>query len=612
MTLESLKKGIKKPAIYTGLGLVLLAILVFGYNFAYKNKIFPQTYIGGINLGGKTKAEAQKVLTDATAKSLETELTVKYEDKSQDIKRADLDLTYSPEKSATVAWEVGRKGKFGKIVKEQIKSIFGGNKSLAVFTYNEGKLNDKLIILSNAINKDEKDATLKIENLEPVLYLEEDGKKLDFDYNKTQIIKYLGSFKQKEDLVLKVDVTKPKITKEGTVEASAKAKEILQSKVVLESDIKTYSLEPADIAKYLNFTGMPVTKKTATGKINLKETKNIDNNLQWVLTVEVDSPKIAEYLNGIGGEINKPSKDAKFTVSDGKVQAFQIAETGYELDKDKANSEIADAILGVIKTIKLPVKVITPELGDSDPAKIGLTELIGEGHTSWRGSPSNRIHNLSLGAEKISGTIVKPGEEFSTIKTIGAIDGSTGFLPELVIKNSTQVVPEFGGGLCQVSTTLFRAALYSGLEITQREPHSFRVSYYEPPVGMDATIYDPSPDFKFINNTGKPILIWAIAGNNTLDFQIYGTKDGRKIEISDPVLYDYISPGAPVYTESASMEPGSIRQVERATPGVTASFHYKVTAADGKVLQNETYVSKYVALSNSYYVGPGYTAPPAE
>lgn len=192
-----------------------------------------------------------------------------------------------------------------------------------------------------------------------------------------------------------------------------------------------------------------------------------------------------------------------------------------------------------------------------------------------------------------------------TLKAIGHVGPETGFLQELVIKNSNRVEPEYGGGLCQVSTTLFRAVINSGLKVTARTPHSFRVSYYEPPVGMDATIYDPAPDFKFINNYENPILIWAIAGNNSLVFQIYGTKDNRKIEISDPVTYDYVSAGEPIYTESATMATGAIRQVERATSGCSASFTYRVTAANGTVLENETFVSKYVAIPNSYLYGPG-------
>jgi vancomycin resistance protein YoaR len=134
---------------------------------------------------------------------------------------------------------------------------------------------------------------------------------------------------------------------------------------------------------------------------------------------------------------------------------------------------------------------------------------------------------------------------------------------------------------------------------------------------MDATIYDPAPDFKFVNNMSTPILIWAVAGNNSLDFQIYGTKDGRQISISTPAIFNYTDPPAPVYTQSSTMAPGTIRQVEKATKGCTASFNYRVLDALGKELEKDTFVSKYVPLPNSFLVGEGYvspdaTAPPAQ
>jgi len=604
--------NIKKVGIILGVTILALAIFVFIYNLAYSQRIFPQTFIGGINLGGKTLTEAQQILKSETEKSKTSDLELKYTDKSWPIKKADLCVNYEPDKSAVIAWEIGRRGKLSQILVEQLKSVFGGNYQLVIFNYDENKLNEVVLAQAKEINKEEKDATIKIENLQPIIYPEETGQKLDFIFNKNQIIQYLGSFNREAVLELKVDTINPKITQSAAAATAEKTTTILAHEIILESDNKSYTLKPADFASFLDFVGVPIAKVSANQKINLKDNSKLEDTSGWVLIVETNKAKIEQYLQGIGGEINQPAKDAKFAVQDGKVTAFQLSQTGYELDKDNAAKAVAAAILGTEKTVKLPIKVTEPEVSSADPAKNGIIELIGEGHTSWNGSPANRIHNLTLGAEKISGAFVKPGQEFSAVKTIGEIGPAAGFLPELVIKNSTQVVPEYGGGLCQVSTTLFRAVLYSGLKITDRTPHSFRVSYYEPPVGMDATIYDPAPDFKFINDMKTPILIWAVAGNNSLDFQIYGTKDGRQIDISDPVIGSYISPPAAVYTESDSMEPGAIRQVERALSGATASFHYKVTAADGNVLENETFVSKYVALPNSYYVGPGYQAPPPE
>ena len=128
---------------------------------------------------------------------------------------------------------------------------------------------------------------------------------------------------------------------------------------------------------------------------------------------------------------------------------------------------------------------------------------------------------------------------------------------------------------------------------------------------MDATIYDPAPDFRFVNDTKNPILIWAVATSNGLDFQIYGTKDGRISSVSQPTVGSYIDPPAAIYSESDTLDQGAIRQVERATRGCTASFDYLVTAKDGSTLEKQTFVSKYMPVPATFWYGPGTTIPPA-
>jgi len=608
-------KIVRRTTLISLLVIVLLAIIIFVYNFAYREKIFPRTFVGSINLGGKTKEQALEILSNKSENSSNNQIELKYLDKTWLIKTQDIDLKYDDQASVDMAWKVGRSGKFGQIIVQQLKSVFLGNRYLAEFIYSRSKLNSSILEISNKIDIPEKDATVTVDGQNLDVKGEQTGQKLDFIDAQGLVLKAFGNFKLNSQGNLNVVKIQPKVTRKDAENAKTIAQKFLQQNITLKSEKKTYTIEPKDIVSWFVFVSVP-EGQSESKKLSQEEVKEVGKNTEkkpvWTLAVQIGQDNVSSYVSGISSDIYQEPKDAKFKVEDGKVITFQFAQTGYNLDQGKSVKDIITAIKEGLPEVSLSIKVTQPELSSSDPAQAGITELIGEGKTSWRGSPSNRIHNLSLGTEKISGTIVKPGQEFSTVKTIGEIGPATGFLPELVIKNSTQVVPEYGGGLCQVSTTLFRAVIYSGLKVTDRTPHSFRVSYYEPPVGMDATIYDPAPDLKFINDMSTPILIWGIAGNNGLTFQIYGTKDGRNIEISDPVTYDYVSPPGAVYTESDSMAPGEIRQVERALAGCTASFHYKVTDASGKVLENETFVSKYVALPNSYYVGPGTEVPPPE
>jgi len=167
---------------------------------------------------------------------------------------------------------------------------------------------------------------------------------------------------------------------------------------------------------------------------------------------------------------------------------------------------------------------------------LGITALIGSGETNFAGSPASRIHNIRVGSNKFQGTLIAPGEEFSFNTLLGEVTAKEGYLPELVIKKG-ETVPEYGGGLCQVSTTFFRAAVRSGLEITQRYNHSYPVVYYGIP-GFDATIYPPSPDLRFLNNTENHILIQYRIEGTKLAWDIYGTDDGRTVELDGPHVYD--------------------------------------------------------------------------
>ncbi len=593
--------------IYIGLGffVVILCIGFISFTFAYRGRIYPKTYLGELNFGGKTRVQTREILAKKIAESKEGELKYSWNQKDYVITLDELTVDYNGPAEGTVddLYAVGRNGRLGEILAEKIKAIFSRNKVVARFGYENDKLDEYLTNIAKDIDKPEIDASVAFRDGEPYVTPEEIGQKFLIEENLKIALTTIGEFRTHEITPFFVATLYPKIDTASAEKALGKVNDLLAHKLTLNAREKTFKLEGETMEQIIGFKA--VKNREISGA-----TFSADDLEKYSLVADFDKAKIGEYLDKIIPEINQEAKDSQFKVSDGRVVAFGLSQTGYELEKDKSIDLIIEGLNTNKESIDLPVKETKPAIGSSDPTEAGIKELIGEGRTSWRGSPPNRIHNLTLGAKKISGTIIKPGEEFSTVHTLSPITASGGYLPELVIKNSTKVEPDIGGGLCQVSSTLFRAVIYSGLKVTARTAHSFRVSYYEPPVGMDATVFDPAPDFKFVNNMETPVLIWAIAGNNSLVFQFYGTKDGRKIEISTPVVGNYVAPGEPIYTESASMAAGEIRQVERALSGATASFTYKVTSADGKVLEKETYVSKYVPIPNSYLYGPGTTGIP--
>ncbi len=289
-----------------------------------------------------------------------------------------------------------------------------------------------------------------------------------------------------------------------------------------------------------------------------------------------ETSAIGNYLRTLATSIDTPAQNPSFTTENGRVKIFALGKNGAVLDIDQSTKGIADALSefsdGRSRTVTLIVNEIPPDITAGDPASLGINELIGEGTTDFTGSPKNRIHNFTRGMEQFNGLLVKPGEEFSFVEHLGEVDGEHGYLPELVIKNN-ETIPEFGGGICQVSSTMFRAALYSGLPITERRNHAYAVSYYKP-IGMDATVYIPKPDLKFINDTPGYILIQGKIEGTKFIFQFYGTSDGRKTEIDGPHIVERLDNG-----------------------GLRTTLFQKVMSASGVPLHQSEFKSKYAPAS---------------
>ncbi len=181
-------------------------------------------------------------------------------------------------------------------------------------------------------------------------------------------------------------------------------------------------------------------------------------------------------------------------------------------------------------------------------------------------------------------------------------------MPELSIIGN-QTIPEYGGGLCQIATTLFRAVLNTGLPVTDRQNHSYRVSYYERDgngkyigPGLDATIYSPAPDFKFVNDTGHWILLTSKVQGLQLSFTMYGTPDGRKVQIDGPKILSSLPAPAPVYEYTSKLQPGQTIQTDIAHPGGRTTVTYTVTHADGTV-KKQIFNSYYEPWPARYLVG---------
>jgi vancomycin resistance protein YoaR len=311
---------------------------------------------------------------------------------------------------------------------------------------------------------------------------------------------------------------------------------------------------------------------------------------------------VEKYIDRLANQLNRPAKNAELAFSGGRVVVTTASQSGFQINRESLSKKLTELIDRRQSIIEIETKQNLPEIHEGNIKKLGIKKLIGKGESAFYGSSDKRVHNIRTGAQKISGSLVAPGEIFSTADALGPVNRSTGYLQELVIKGD-ETVPEYGGGLCQIATTMFRAALQSGMEIVERHNHAYRVGYYEPPIGMDATIYIPSPDFKFKNNTSNWILIQYTLSGYQLSFDFYGTDDNREIYISQPQIRNIKPPPPAQEIKDPSLQPGQRIKEESAHPGADASFVYRVTR-NGETLINQRIASHYQAWPAKYRVGP--------
>jgi vancomycin resistance protein YoaR len=333
-------------------------------------------------------------------------------------------------------------------------------------------------------------------------------------------------------------------------------------------------------------------------------------NQQTVLVL--DTELIQQYLKTyIAPQVDQAAVTPRFAVVDGRVTNWQNGQDGYQIDLAATAAQIAQNFMSGQNQIPL---ITTTIVGDNaiEANNLNIKEVIGSGSSNFTGSPANRRHNIAVGAAALQGLLIKPNEEFSLIKALGEIDDKTGYLQELVIKDN-KTTPEYGGGLCQIGTTVFRTALATGLPITMRQNHSYRVSYYEP-AGTDATIYDPLPDLRFINDTGNYILIQSHIVKNTLYFDFWGTSDGRVATTTAPVIYNIVKPEPTKTIFTTDLQPGQKKCTESSHNGADAYFDYTVIYPAGATttpVHERRFKSHYVPWQAVCLIGATATSSPA-
>ncbi|MBI2473248.1 VanW family protein [Candidatus Uhrbacteria bacterium] len=323
--------------------------------------------------------------------------------------------------------------------------------------------------------------------------------------------------------------------------------------------------------------------------------------------IQLSEEQLEAWIQPIADQTDHPAQNARLNIENGRVVDFVESKEGKRVDVTIMKELLTQAVQSASsQPIELALQIEEPEVKTQDVNNLGITQILGTGTSSYRGSPVNRRGNIQNGVSLLDGLLIAPGETFSLIKALAPFTSANGYLPELVIKGE-KIEPEMGGGLCQIGTTTFRSVMNSGLPVVERRNHSLVVSYYNDPgngnPGTDATIYEPSPDFKFTNDTGHYILFQAknLTDTQELEFTLWGTSDGRVGSYTPPVVSRWIPVGETKRIETTDLEPGK-QKCQSAHIGADTSFVYTVIGPDGE--KEETlFESHYRPLPEICLVG---------
>ncbi|MFH1308902.1 MAG: VanW family protein [Patescibacteria group bacterium] len=495
--------------------ILIIIIFFFTLNTLNINKLNIGMRIAGISVSGLYINEAREAIQENCEEFLKKEISLNYKDSFWKTDLRNLGVEINIEQTLENALNKGHNKSLFKNIYWQARSLFGYNIN-PEYKINEVKLNNFLENNLASIHSPAKNASLIYENNEFKTTPSKEGVIIDKKELKKNIEKNINNLEQ-NNIKLSLIKDKPEVLENETDQAKQKANEILEK-------------APIDLL-ILNEKISTIDKEILLSLIIFEPNNGI-------LDAKLDQEKIKNYLITLSPLINKEPIDAKLTIRDGKVVEFALSQKGIILDL-KDNIEI---ISKLEKQIELKINEAKPKITTDSINNLGITSLLAIGKSNFAGSPESRIHNIRIGTAKFDGYLIKPDEEFSFNEILGEVGEEQGYKAELVIKKD-KTIPEYGGGLCQVSTTMFRAAVNAGLEITRRYPHSFAVKYYNPQ-GFDATIYPPFPDLRFINNTPNHILIQAKIEEYKLMFEFYGTSDNRIVQIDGPYQYDIKEDGS--------------------------------------------------------------------
>lgn len=580
------------------LALAALFAIVFGFEAKHENAIFPGVSVNGTDLSGLTVGQAVVKLNTSLTYPKQGQIFLTDGDSRWAFSPAQLGYTFEPIGAVEKAYQVGRgQGLLADLSGQFLAMQSGVNIDPSV-VYDQRAAHAVLQEIARQIDKPMIEAAITLEGAEVKVSQGQMGRRVDIAATLKKLEPYF---------LTQTSGTIPLVIEESTpvimdVQATA---DLAQS--ILSQD---FTIQPADP----NIGVGPWVIKAQDLASLLQFERNTDAGTAGY-QLSLNRQSLLHYLGSIAPSLRVEPVNARMFFNDERreIELVQNAVIGKGLDLERSVDQIIAQLQAGQHEATLVMQDVEPEVkDDSTAASLGITELIYEGHSYFYGSSADRLQNIRTAAASFYGVMVAPGEVFSMAKYLTDISLENGYAEAIIIVGD-QSVRGVGGGVCQVSTTLFRTAFFAGFPIVERYPHAYRVSYYEQDsngwvntnlAGLDATVYVPVVDFKFRNDTPYWILMETYATDYSLTWKFYSTSDGRSVDWTTTGVTNVTPPPEPVYREDPTLPTGTIKQVDWAVNGASVSVQ-RTVYRDGSVYFTDYIHTTYVPWPDGYNYGPG-------
>lgn len=567
-------------------GLLFVMLFVVGiliWQFSYINRIYGGVTIHNIAVGGMTRAQALTQLTQLRDPYPQPAVSLVNGQQQWPVTTETLRAAPDLLTAVNEAYLVGRQQNVLTRLGQQFVALLGGVQINPPFTYDRDQLRELVFAIADEARQPGRPARQMGEITVPA----EPGTLVDVGATMNALLTTLESTDASTYIEVPLVVTEfmPEATTSTVLAPSSATKEILPITTPLRLYDERFALE------------------FALDPALLQQIAAATNPLQF------DETMLRQYLAGWAETLDVAPRDARlrFNPNTGGVTVIQESVPGRQLDIDATVASVREALATDVSQASLVMVEVAPAVDMNRIAEMGIRELVASGRSDFYGSSTARIHNIEVAAEKFDGLVIPPGEIFSFNEGVEDVTSANGFEDSLIIWGDTTAVG-VGGGVCQVSTTIFRAAYSGGFPIVERYNHGYVVSWYGEP-GLDATIYTPTVDFRFRNDTGAYLLVESVVNSvaGVITFNLYGTKPAREVTVSQPKRTDVIEPEPPNYVVNESLAPGERKQTEWEQKGMTVSVER--TIIENGTTRTDTLTSVYQPWQAVYEVGPGTEIP---